>query len=120
MIALAFAAILQATSFDLVCTGEATARGLQTGTAAYATRYRVNLANNTWCSDSCTRASTIASVSAAEIVFLDQNLGGVIELHKFNRTSGAHTALIAGGGVRVNSAGQCTRAAFSGMPERRL
>lgn len=114
-------ALLQAATpnqFDLVCTGEMTSRGryIPTETKPLEDHYRVNLTNNTWCEGECSRTYTIARVSAAEIVLTDEDVGGMTNLTKISRTTGALVSITDAGSIQISSAGQCSRAAFSGMP----
>lgn len=104
--------------FDLVCTGEMTTGSRIAGyeTTAWAPRFRINLTNNTWCSDTCTRVAPIVRVDAAEIVLNEDNTADMQHSESINRSTGQYHSSLRLGALTQRASAQCQRADFSGMP----
>jgi len=118
--------------FDLVCRGQQklSANGRPTPKE---TRYRIDLARKSWCTDQCKEVRPIQDVSQGQIVIEAHertNSEDFTVRHTIDRTTGAWTNFYSSAGVRTRmmfspgawweTNGNCEAAEFSGFPAPRF
>lgn len=110
----------QALRFDLACVGtEPVAVSPGTGKRqSFRERLRVDLVQKRFCSDACKIVRPIKSISANELVLLNEVAGRHRNLVTLSRPAdgGPETFRSEYPGQNVARQGTCTRTAFSGIP----
>ena len=109
--------------FDLLCIGEikSGATGLPERVQPFSIRIHIDLNHMVWCEDACASPTPIADANSAEIVLTrHETPSRSSNLLSVSRTTGRYTGRLltpATYNSYVFMDGQCTRAAFTPIPE---
>jgi len=117
------------TRFDVICTGTVTnALGdKSTDKRAEPVRYTVDLDRNLWCGAGCQTVTAIAKVTDDTITLEDWKTASMIASIEMNRFTGSFHVLISHVArpprvpqTAIIEEGQCVRAPFSRIPDKRF
>ena len=104
----------QATSFDLICDGQAFYSDMKPRSVTH--HYRINLTEMRWCWEKCERTRAIVSATVDRITFHDTTNDGYRSY--VSRIDGSYSRFNPGrSGTRISDTGTCKAAPFSGMPK---
>jgi len=98
--------------FDLICQG-----------GGATVRYRVDLARNEACSDTCDRVWKMGVPTSGELKLIDRApayRGDIEERDVVNRTTGEWRRFVEANGHLYRRRGQCEPAPFSGFPAKKF
>lgn len=120
MMPLAFA-VQAIAAFNLVCSGTVRSGPIgmalpEEGGEPFTITYRIDLGNQTWCSDGCASTETVAAIVNGEILLRDRHVASGSHVIVVTPGTGRFADTLIEDNVATLRSGRCEPAAFDGFP----